>query len=174
MRGNDHRKLRRLASLPWERPAVIGLAETGRLGVVFRAKPAIGARQRRIARASLKMIDADIAGDLGAERVLAFDGTARWHCRVLRKQCFADFAVLVRPAGAAEQGTGFLSGAEFMRGDEATFPQTAAIALGVGLVRAKPAFASGSKVHREAAPNQKLVQTGVFSLRGADAEVPFF
>ena len=62
-----------LTSLAAKWPAVIGLAEAGRPGVVLGTEPAIGAGQRRIAAASLKMIDADIAGNAGAQRILALD-----------------------------------------------------------------------------------------------------
>src|SRR3569832_2927083 len=66
----------RLASLSGERLAVIGLAESGCLGVILGAEPAIWTRQRWLARARLKMIDADVAGDAGAERILALDAAA--------------------------------------------------------------------------------------------------
>lgn len=118
-----------LASLAREGTAVIRLAEAGRLGVVFGAEPAIRTRQRRIARASPKMIDAEIAGDTGAERVLAFDAATRRHGEVLRKQRLTYFAILVGSASAAKQRAIFLSGAEFMRTKEATFPKAAAVFL---------------------------------------------
>src|SRR6204780_217332 len=70
-KAKDHRY--DLASLPGKRTAIISLAEAGRPGVVLGAEPAIGAGQCGIAAANLKVIDADVAGDTGAERVLALD-----------------------------------------------------------------------------------------------------
>ena len=117
------------------------------------------------------MIDADVAGDAGAQRVLALDTAARWHGRVLRKQDLAYLAVLVGAAGATKQGTVPSPCAEILRGDKAALPQSAAIAFGVGLVLRKAALSRGS--HSEAAANQKLVQALGVIARGANANVPF-
>src|ERR1700722_8628342 len=121
-----------------------------------------------------KMIDADIARDAGTQGVFALDAATRGHGRFEREENFADFAILVGAAGAAEQGAILMSSAEFLRGDKATHPQTPAIVPGGGFVLAELCRRGRGQIHGEASPDQELAQAHGFALSGANAEVPFF
>ncbi len=118
------------------------------------------------------MIDADIAGDAGAKRILALDAATRRHGGALRKKHCTYLAVLVGAAGAAQQGAVLFARAEILRGDKAAFPKAAAIVFGVGLVVAKPALAGDGGIDGQPTANQKLVQARGVIARGADADVP--
>ena len=66
-------------------PAIIGPAEPGRLRVLFGTEPAVRLGQPRIRAAGLQVVDADIAGDAGADGVLALDVAAGRHDEILGK-----------------------------------------------------------------------------------------
>ena len=110
-------------------PQLIRLAEAGGLRILLGAEPAIRLRHRRVAGASLQVIDADIAGDAGAHGELALDAAARRHRGILGEQHRADFAILVGPAGVAQQRAVLAAQPEFLGGNKAAFPESAPIVL---------------------------------------------
>src|ERR1700684_2517429 len=69
-----------------DRPAVIGFAKSRGLRIFFRAEPAVRFGDGRITAACLDMIDADIAGDMGADRKFCLDAATGRHRRLLREQ----------------------------------------------------------------------------------------
>ena len=153
------------------RPTIEGPAETCGLGIVLRAEPAVGLGGRRIARATLQMIDADIAGDAGAHREFALDAAIGRHREIFRKQRLADLPVAVGPAGGAVQAAVLLAGAKFLACDKAASPQTKAGVPGAGFILEETALGGGFEIQRKAGLNQLLVQARRFALDGAKADM---
>src|SRR4249919_1858324 len=104
-----------LQALSDDGPAIVGLAESGGLGIVLGTEPAIRASQRGVGAARLHMINADIAGDTRAQGKFALDAAARRHHRLARKQHVTYFAILVGSARPADQGAVLSPGAKFLR-----------------------------------------------------------
>ena len=119
------------------------------------------------------MIDADISGEAGAHREFALDAATGRHREIFGKQHAADFAILVRRAGGAEQGAVLFPEPEFLRRHETAFPEPLAVVFGGGLVRFELAFGGWLPADRKTLADQRLVQAGRGALGGADAEVPF-
>src|SRR5579863_9575673 len=161
-----------LYPLPGDRPAIIRLAESGGLGVVFAAEPAVGAGQRRIAAADLQVIDADIAGDARAQGVLALDAAARRHRGLVGEDHLAYFAILVGATCTAKESTVLLSTAKLLWRDKAALPKPAAVVSCVGLVVLESASRGGFETDRKPLPDEKLVQTGGFTFDHATADMP--
>src|SRR5437762_2044559 len=74
----------------WSSPTIVSFPEPGGLGVFLGTEPAIRFGQARITAARLQVIDADIAGDARAYRVLALDAAARRHVGIGGEHSFAD------------------------------------------------------------------------------------
>src|SRR5690348_5093612 len=117
-----------------DRPAIIGFAESGGLGIFLRTEPAIGAGQRRITAARLQVIDPYIARHPRAQRIFPLHAATGRHRRFVRKEHVTDFALLVRAAGATKQRRVLLPGAEFARRDKATLPEPKALVLRAGFI----------------------------------------
>src|SRR4030088_1104600 len=118
------------------------------------------------------MIDAEIAGDTGADRKLALDGAARRHHEILGEQDATDLLVAVDPARPAKQRAIFLGDAELLRCHEAAFPQPLAIFPGAGLVRLEAACRRGFDIQRKTLADQQLTEARGLALDLADAEMP--
>src|ERR1700686_4736201 len=118
------------------------------------------------------MIDAHFPGQAGAQGQLALDAAARRHDGVVGKQHRAYLAILVSPAGIAQQGAVLLSPAEFLGRDEAAFPESAAIVLRAGLVVPEPASGVGLEIQSEALADGAAVQAGALPLDGANPHIP--
>jgi hypothetical protein len=80
------------------RPAIIGPAEPAGLRVILGAKPAVRVAQPRVTAAGLQMIDAEIAGDAGADREFALDAATGRHHEIIGEDHLADLAVAVGAA----------------------------------------------------------------------------
>src|SRR5437868_568615 len=80
------------------RAAVVSFTEPCGLRVLFGTEPPVRIVQARVRTAGLQMVDAEIAGDAGADRVLALDAAAGRHRDIIREQGRADLAVAVSPA----------------------------------------------------------------------------
>src|SRR3974390_2331444 len=158
---------------PRDRPAIIGLAKSGGLGVIFRTEPAVRPGQRRVTAARLYVVDADVAGDPRPQGVLALHAAARRHRRFVGKQHLTYFAVLVAPAGAAEQGGVLLPATEFGRRDKAALPEASAFVLRIRLVFPEAALCRGFLAQRKSLAYEKLAQTGGFAFDGAGPDAPF-
>src|SRR6516165_11423513 len=155
-----------------DRPAIIGLAKSGGLGVIFRTEPAIGAGQRGITAAGLYVVDADVAGDPRAQGILALHAAARRHRRFVGEQRLTYFAVLVAPAGAPEQGRVLLPATEFGRRDKAAFPEASAFVLRIRLVFPEAALCRGFLAQRKSLAHEKLAQTGGSAFDRAAPDMP--
>src|ERR1700686_5075122 len=118
------------------------------------------------------MIDAHFPGQAGAQGQLALDAAARRHDGVVGKQHRAYLAILVSPAGIAQQGAVLLSPAEFLGRDEAAFPESAAIVLRAGLVVPEPAFGVGLEIQGKSLADVGGLQAGALAFDGANADMP--
>ncbi len=150
--------------------AIIGLAKTRGLRVVFRTEPALGIVQAGIAAAGLQMVDADIAGDAGAHRVFALDGAARRHVGIGRKQHRTDFWIELGPACIADERGVLFPEPEIRWRDEAAFPEAAAVVLCRQLVRLELSLGIGK---RKTLLDQELAEADALAFDDAQANAPF-
>src|SRR5579872_2735034 len=119
------------------------------------------------------MINADIAGDLRAQGVFAFDAAARGHCRFRREERFAYFAILVRAACRAKQGAILSPGAEILRCHKTTLPEPAAVILCFSLIGCETVAFPSWRIHGQSSADQKLIDRKGFAFGSAEAEAPF-
>src|SRR5216684_3034131 len=119
------------------------------------------------------MIDADIAGDAGADGEFTLDVAAGWHGEILGKQRLADFAIPVGSARSTQQRAVLAPAAELLRRDKAAFPEPLAVVPGAGFVHLEAPRRGGFDIQRETLADQQLAQTGGLALELAHANVPF-
>src|SRR5260221_13049448 len=170
---HSHTTSGNFASLIWSfvlagRAAIVGLAEPGALGVFLGTKPAVRSGGAGVTRAGLQMVDAEIAGDAGADGILALDAAAGRLDQFRGEQGVANFTVAVGAACAAEQGAILAAHAKFVRRDEAAFPQALLVVPGAGLVLLETSRCRGFDIQGKTLADQQLTDRGRLALDLAD------